>query len=170
MDMIEFAVGKKNPVEREGMFIQADESGLTLFMTLDHLTEKEIEGCKNGSISIDLVYLKDIVFFVTKIEGFEVSDASFVANNSSFKPVENVEEGTGYPFQIILTEATTGIIKAMRLISFNTRFSRELKKCMEDQLSKEFNKEIFNKNFASIMASYSSKQLLKFSIANTKFR
>lgn len=170
MNMIEFSIGKKNPIEREGMFIQADESGLTLFMTLDHLTEKEIEGCKKGSISIDLVYLKDIVFFVTKIEGFEVSDASFVANNSSFKPVENVEEGTGYPFQIILTESTTGIIKAMRLVSFNTRFSRELNKCIKDQLNKPFDKDMCNRNLSTIMNTYSSKDLLKFSIVNTKYR
>ena len=169
-NMVTFEVGKENPVKRQGMFIQADENGFTLFVTMDNLTKEEIEGCKSGSISLDLVYLKDIIFFVNKIQGFEVSDASFVANISDFRPIEPIEDGSGYPFHIILTESTTNIIQAIRLISLGTKFSKELNKCIKEQLSKPFDTETYNKNFASIMASYSSKQLAKFSTIHTKVR
>lgn len=172
-----FEIGKIHPFindfSKKGISVLFDKTGFMFNLVFDNLTDEEIKSLKTSDIKIDLVYKSGVIFFLFKISGLiDVSDIAFNINlcHEDAKEIMDIESDKGYACQIILTEGKTGIIKAMRVVSFTNKMSVKLNECMKEQLNNPVTQGAYNKIVDNIQRAYTSKELQKYSIAYSKFR
>ena len=171
-----YAVGEIHPLGEnitEGISISYDNScGFVLDFKFSNLYSEEIKNFRSGILSLDLAYLNKILFFIIDIEGFTFSDVAFTSNITaltSSKEIEDIEEGKGLAFSMVLTEGTTNVIKALRVISLSNHFSNILIDKMREQFDFNFNPVKYNKDCTDIYNKYTSvEQLKQFSIVHMK--
>ncbi|MEG6613779.1 hypothetical protein V6C42_13065 [Pseudoclostridium thermosuccinogenes] len=61
-----------------------------------------------------------------------------------------------------LVDASTGIIKAMRLIGLGTTFSIQLKKAIEKQKNTAFDESLYDKAITRVYGNYSTNDMIKY--------
>lgn len=143
------------------------DSGCDLFLFLGSPTNKEIEACKDGKISIGFYRDNEVIIMLFKFGDMPWMDAPYSVHLSkSLTEIKPITDGMGLSLNIILTDGNSGIIKAMRLVGLPTRFSREL----SDEIKKQ--KQIPFKNFdvelQKIYMKYKTKDLVKLASPVTK--
>lgn len=117
----------------------------------------------------------NIIFILTKFGSMSWMDAPFhVALTSNLTKLQDVKEGQGYSCTIILVDSTTGIVKALRHVSFDTNFSRKLKQNIEAQILdmnvNTFNEMLYDAKVSQIMKNYTTKDMVKFSEVNCRIK
>lgn len=171
-----YAVGETHPLGediKEGISITYDNNyGFTLDFKLSNLDDNEIENFRSGILSLDLAYLNKILFFIIDIDGFTFSDVAFTSNITALtskEEIEDVKKGKGLSFSMVLTEGTTNIIKALRVIALSNHFSNILIDKMREQFDVNFNQVKHTMDCIDIYNKYPSvEQLKQFSIAHMK--
>lgn len=115
-----YSIGCTHPMGKdinEGISITYDNNyGFTVDFKFSNLDIQEIENFRKGIFSLDLAYLNKIIFFIIDIEGFTFSDMAFTSNITALtskEELEDIKDGEGFAFSMILTEGTTNIIKAL---------------------------------------------------------
>ncbi|MDD1626797.1 MAG: hypothetical protein LUQ26_04875 [Methylococcaceae bacterium] len=113
-------------------------SGAPMLIFNFSLSEKNIAAFQNGVSSFGLFAEKDLLFFLFKIEGFlDWSDLAFTIHLAQD---ENIEDNGGYlPFNLVLVESSTSIIKALRMVTVSPTFRSVLAKAIEQQNDDPFN-------------------------------
>ena len=171
-----YSIGQTHPLGediKEGASITYDNNyGFILDFKFSNLHKEEVENFRSGILSLDLAYLNKILFFIIDIDGFTFSDVAFTSNIThltSKEQIENVEQGKGLAFSMVLTEGTTNIIKALRVISLSNHFSNILTEKMREQFDDNFNPAKHTKDCIDIYNKYPFvEQLKQFSIAHMK--
>jgi hypothetical protein len=117
------------------------------------LTEKNIATFQNGVSSFGLFAQNSLLFFLFKIEGFlDWSDLAFTIHLSQD---ETIEDNEGYlPFNLVLVDSSTKIIKALRMVTVSPTFRSVLVKAIEQQNKQPFNLIEYYKNIQVIYDSY----------------
>lgn len=170
-----FEVGSIHPFiksfYKKGLSVIFDKTGFLFNIIFDNLTESEVNAFKKGNIKIDLVYKNGVIFFLFNIEGLiDTSDIAFNINlcHEEAKKITDIGLNKGYACQLILTEGTTGIIKAMRLVTLTNDMSVKLNECMKEQLNNPISKGVYNQIVDNTQRAYTSKELQKYSISSYK--
>ena len=104
-------------------------AGHTLKVFSRELTRAEIADYKQGDAEFALFVKDGLMFLCYKFGSFDWSDASFTPHlvPDSHRQEPDVLTGDQRAvLQVILVEATTGIVKAIRMISLSPEFSRVL--------------------------------------------
>lgn len=159
---------------QEGTFLEYTESGPILIFALNNLTETEIEGAKKGQIELAIYASDPVLWFLHKIKGLEDwSDTPFSIRLYDDKGItfdwsEPIEEGKGVGLQIVLVDAATGVIKALRLIGMPTKFSKEFRQAILGQLEVPFSKEEYDSAIQYVYRNLRTKDLL--ARANYKYK
>lgn len=173
--IVEYSIGKKNPLINDlnsSLSVMFSNSGFLFNFILNDLRKSEIEALTKESMKIDLVYKEGVIFFIFNIPGLlSASDIAFTIHlcPEDCKKIESLDEGKGYACTIVLTEQRTGIIESMRYVSLSNNMSEKLNKCMKDQLERPFNNNIYSQVVDKLQRTYSAKELLRYSIAYSKF-
>ena len=117
------------------------------------LSEKNIAAFRNGVSSFGLFAEKNLLFFLFKIEGFlDWSDLAFTIH---LVQDEEIEDNGGYlPFNLVLVESGTSIIKALRMVTVSPTFRSVLVKAIERQNSGPFNVIEYYKSIKVIYDAY----------------
>lgn len=150
---------------REAAVLEYTESGPLLLLAIIGPTAKEVEAVKAGKIELALYEREPVLWFLFKIHGFGPwSDAPFSirlydGRDRKFDWSEEIEDGMGLGLQIILVDAGTGIVKALRFIAMPTDFSREFRAAILRQLERPFSADEYNREISRIYANYSSDDL-----------
>lgn len=96
------------------------------------LTSKQISAFLNGTASFGLFYDRGMLFFLFKIDGF--LDWSDLAFSIHLAGGEKVEEGDGYlPFNLVLIDSKTNIIKGLRMVTASPYFRSVLSELTQQQ-------------------------------------
>lgn len=157
----------------EGVKFSISDSGAELLVCFNRPNQKEIKAIKDGNLQFGMFVRDGVMFILSKFGSMPWMDAPFhVALTKNLTELQEIEKGQGYGCIIILADTLTGEIKALRYISFNTEFSRKLKKNIQDQMIERdnFNIEEYDSKLRTIMKNYSTKTMVKYSEANCRVK
>jgi hypothetical protein len=150
---------------QETSWFNYDSSGPVLLIAASNLKEKEIEAIKTKRLDFALYETNPILWFLYKIDGFcPWSDCPFsihLAQNKVFDWSEEISPGMGIGLTIILVDARTGIVKALRLVGLSTDFSKEFRAMILRQTEQNFDKEGYMREVNRVYATLSTIKLLE---------
>lgn len=136
-----------------------------LILNWKKITEKELANIKNGDFKMRITYYDDIAFILAKFAGQPWMDAPYSAWLDGELPLSAIlTPQSEIKLKIVLVEAETNTIRAVRTVSLDLGTSRRLISCIQVQLETEFNKEKYFKDLAEIYKKFSSNDLMKLSI------
>jgi hypothetical protein len=155
--------GKTN--YQEASWLDYTETGPILLIAINNSTAKETEAVRSGRIELALYEKGPVLWFLYKIRGFGPwSDCPFSIRlydgmGRTFDWSEEIEDGMGIGLQIILIDASTGIVKVLRLVGLETRFSRTFRAMILRQTEQPFDKATYYQEIDNIYANFSSDDL-----------
>lgn len=147
---------------QEGIRFDFDQDGPTLQVFFENPTPDEIMQMKQGNFKIGYWQHKDIIFILTKFGDLEWMDAPYNIHLSKSFTLATPEESQGYGLTIYFVDASTGILKVMRLIGLEHEFSLKLKEAIEAQGRMPFDKVDYANNISICYRTYSTKDMLKY--------
>jgi hypothetical protein len=134
-----------------------------------NLTACDIERFSSGQVHVGLFLSKNVIFFLFKIAGlYDWSDQAF-----SLQLIDAVEDrelppaipNTHQVLSVVLVEATTGLVKAMRVVTYSKHATAVLHRALQRQLDEPFDKAEHAEIIADVYTRYpESKQLAKAAI------
>lgn len=147
----------------EGVFFDLDEAGYTLIYNFDKPTEAEISAASaDQPFEIRYAVLSGAIWILTKCGSLNWTDAPFNPHLSlNYADPLEPTPGTGTSLTFIMTDATDGIIKHLRLIGLGTDFSAALREEVIRIHSAPFDREAYDSGLASVYAKYSTKVLVR---------
>lgn len=154
---------------QEGCKIDVTDSGIILMVYYSAPTLEEVNNFKNGDFQFDLTMIDDIIFFIAQF-GNEKMDIPYTVHLS--KNLTNLDSIKNENNKMLLTvyfiDAKTGILKVLRAIGISSGFYNTLLENIKKQKYTEFNINDYDRNLQTIYRKYSTKDLLKMSIAHFK--
>jgi hypothetical protein len=125
------------------------------------VTERDIDAFLHGSLSLGLFYERGLLFFLFKIDGFlDWSDLAFTIHLACD---EKVDDNLGYlPFNLVLVESTTRIIKGLRMVTVSPAFRSMLSLITQQQAKERFDTVDYYKQIGALYEAYpSASSMLK---------
>ena len=150
--------------EKDGYIMEYDNaSGLILYAFFQRPTPEEMEQFDaNKRMEITFMDYKGVGFFGLKFGLLPWGDCAFSPNLYDEKPVfEELEDGKGYPLNVVLIDGETGTIKAMRLIGLGNAFSKSFREWCEESLRRNMTRHWYMKTVEECYEEYEIRQLVK---------
>lgn len=145
----------------EGVRFDITDGGCNLYVFFSNPTGEEIENIKKGNFKTGFYTENNAIFMLFKFGNLAWMDAPYSVHLSkNLTNFQLFDGGQGLALNVYLIDATTGILKAIRLIGLKTRFSIQLIDAVEKQKNMSF--EGYDININSIMTKYSTKDLVKY--------
>lgn len=136
------------------------------------LTEMEIEEVQTGECEFALDVESGIIFFLCRFGSQPWSDAPYtwhrVPEEQRVLPEPEATSDSRALLQVLLIDASTGILKAIRAVSLSPQFTRALHRAIREQSMAVFNQEKYDADLAILYGRLSTKELLKRAILRTK--
>lgn len=135
-----------------------------LRLFLRRLSTDDVQAVRTGSAAFALVEERPVVLLLYRF-GRRVpwSDAPFSLHlvpeeqRSLPPPLSGEQRAT---LQVVLVDADTGLIRALRLLSFTPAFSRALHGAIMRQAESSFDPAVFDATLASLYAQYPTTEAL----------
>ncbi len=138
--------------------------GIQLYVVVNNLSEKDLEIFQNSStVEFSFGKQKGVGFFSVDFGHGISGDCPFSPNLYNETPVFNsFEDGKGLPLLIIFVEGKTGVIKGLRMIGMNTRFSNKFCEMNNEMLKNEdMDDKLYNLVIDEVYSKYTASQLKK---------
>lgn len=139
----------------------AGEHHLHVFMRQP--SEIEVKATKTGMAEFALVVEQDIIFLLYQLSPIPWSDAPYswhmVPADQRTLPAD-VPQGKGALLTVMLIDATTGIIKAIRAVGLGTNFTNTLHAAIRDQAARSFDQPRYDEQLNRTYARYPTTDLL----------
>lgn len=166
-DFTKLAVGSSLPFNAPGEICFTMSGGNpTLIIQLPNLTAEEIQSVKSGEAQFKVIGLDGVIFWLVKLGTMEWMDVPYSPHLDKGITIPEIPDGTGLAIQIILVEATTRIVKVLRLVTAPTNVSRAFLKDVQAELQQPFNFNEYGLKVQKIYASYSTVALVKMTLTN----
>lgn len=128
----------------------------------------EIEAVKGGPTEFALAVEQDIICLLYHFEPIPWSDSPYswhmVAADQRTLP-EDVPAGMGALLTIVLTDATSGIVQAIRAVGLGTEFTNKLHKAIREQAERSFDQARYDDQLNRLFVKYPTHMLLTRAIA-----
>ena len=138
-------------------------SGLTLFIFFQHPTPEE-ERQFRAEMECRLAFseYKGVGFFCLKFGDLPWGDCAFSPNLYKVKPVFPIlDEGKGYPLNVIFVDGAEGRIKEIRMIGLGNVFSNRFKEWCEESLQREMTRREYNRIVDECYEKHDTEHLMK---------
>ena len=154
MELLKLCVGERfdHDMPDEGMSIIL-ASGTPLLTLNFSVSPGEIEAFLNGPASFALFAEQNVLFFLFKIDGFlDWSDLAFTIHLSGD---ETIEEDYAYlPFNLVLVEPDTKIVKGLRMVTVSPDFRLRLTEFIRQQAEESFDTLAYYRKIGSLYDQY----------------
>lgn len=162
MELLKLAVGERfdHDMPEEGMSIIL-ASGTPLLTLNFSVTPGEVHAFLNGVTSFALFAEQNVLFFLFKIDGFlDWSDLAFTIHLAGD---ESIAEDYAYlPFNLVLVEPNTKIIRGLRMVTVSPDFRLRLAELIRQQAAEQFDTVTYYRNIGSLYDQYpAATDLLK---------
>lgn len=149
---------------QECIKFECTQSGPMLLMFFDQPSNKEVDYIKSGKFQTKFYEYEEVIFMLFKFGSLSWIDAPYSVHLSQpFEFAEELEqENIGLGLQIYLIDATTGILKAMRLIGLGHDYSLKLRDAILKQKGKAFDLDAYDFKISEIYKRYNTDQLADF--------
>lgn len=146
----------------------------TLLLSMKNLHPKEIEAVRSEETEFGLYCENGIIFLLYRFgEILPWSDSAFswwnVAEEDRRIPEPQVNRAERILLKIILVEAATGIVKAIRVMTFSPEFTERLHRAIRGQAAgEEFSREEFVARSLEIYHKYSPSEMAAQAFGKTR--
>lgn len=149
-----------------------DDSGATLYVFFQKPDQKEIEQFKAGNnFEIRFTELQNIIFITVKIGSLNWMDAPYSTHLSpNLTSFHFPNEGQGLGLTVMLIDACSGEIKAIRFMGLSEKFTAKLFGVMMEDKVKPFNESEYRNNIRKVFAKYNTNQIVRMSTDYCKIR
>ncbi len=160
MELYNLSVGEKfdhdMPAESMSIVLMNNAPMLTFNFSL---TEMDIDAFLHGTTSFGLFAERNSLFFLFKIDGFmDWSDLAFTIHLAGNETVEN---NAGYlPFNLVLVDSATHIIKALRMVTTSPAFRTMLVRIINQQAQEKFDTIAYYKEIGTLYEAYPSAEAM----------
>lgn len=159
-DYMKFSVGSemKPKMKEEGGVFETYDNVCLCIIGLENLKDEEIKAFNTSDITVTLTYVDRIIFMVVTIEDVAVLDMPFnMGQYNEFQLKEPIE--SGYMMPIILVDADTNIIRAIRLAGLPKDMSQKLYELSKEQWENKITDH--NERIDRIYSNYTPQDLIK---------
>jgi len=164
--MIKYETGKRFPYEKylnRGEICVAipNQNFFDVLCCISSPTSEEIKQFKTGRLTVSLFEKSNVPFLIFNMGfNFDVSlDATKVDKNWMSNEANTVN--------MYLVDATTSILKALRIVSLPSDFCGKIRSIISEQLKSEINVE---HEIAKIMNAYTTEMMIQKAIMKYTFR
>lgn len=146
----------------------------TLLLSMKNLHPKEIEAVRNAEAEFGLYCENGIVFLLYRFgEALPWSDSAFswwnVAEEDRRIPAPQTNPATRILLKIILVEAATGIVEAIRVTTLSPAFTEKLHDAIREQaMGEPFSREEFVGRSLQIYQKFTPAEFAMKTIVKTK--
>ena len=146
----------------------------TLLLSMKNLQPKEIEAVREAEAEFGLYCENGIVFLLYRFgEILPWSDSAFswwnVAEEDRQMPAPQTNPAERILLKIILVEAATGIVKAIRVTTFSPQFTEKLHDAIRQQaVGEEFSRNEFVNRSLQIYQKFTPTEFAANAIVKTK--
>ena len=146
----------------EGVIFHANEAGYILLYSFANPTENEIAQMKEGSpFEIAVTRKGGVLWVLSKCGNLSWTDAPFhPALSPKWRELVSPNEDSGTALTLIMSDASTQLVKSLRLIGLGHNFSVKLLSCIKELAEEQFDQTQYNASVNKTMAAYTTKQLL----------
>jgi len=132
-----------------------------LVLFLGEPTEREIKAARKGKAEFALFVRQPAIILAYKFgDGIPWSDAVFsihlVPESERDLPSADLESEVRANLQVLLVDAHTGILRALRLVSFSPAFTRALHSAIREQAQAPWDQALYDSIAAGLYALYPS--------------
>ena len=114
----------------QGIIFDVKGEEALLLALFDNPYPQEVADYRKGGIKLKVVAVNDIIFFISKLGDSPWMESPF---NVHFVHDYNLPDNKSIGLNILLVDATNGLVKASRWVSLDLKFSRELTKMIKHQ-------------------------------------
>lgn len=137
---------------KDGVKFDVDDNGTALYIFIHDPEKHEIENIRVGKLDIGLYVEDEVIFLAFKFFHMATMDSPYTVKLSNgLSVLPEIKDGEGLSLMIFLVDASTGILRAMRVIGLTTKFSRSLKAAIEHQAKLPFERNVFDFKLRNIM-------------------
>lgn len=110
---------------QEGIRFDLNDDGMDLVIYYSKPSSKEKEDIKKGNFKCGYLVDKNVILMFFKFGQQDWMDASFTIHKAvNLTKLDEIPDGQGYSLKVHLVDASTGVLKVMRMIGLDTTFSR----------------------------------------------
>ena len=144
---------------------------LVLSLFFNKTTSKEIETITSARLELGFYERREegVIFFLAKFAGMTGMDAAYSVHLSSNPDSLEIKD-SGVELQIVLVNAKKGDVRAVRTVDLPDRFSKKLKRALEEQKAKPWDAVKYYQAVGSIYDNLTTKDLVKRADAVCRFK
>jgi hypothetical protein len=144
-----------------------------LLLRFGNLKPEEIRDVAEAVCEFALTVEQGIIFLLYRFgRAIDWSDAPYawrlVPENQRQLPAPEATGQTRALLNVILIEATTGIVRAIRAVTFSPEMTRALHQAIREQAAQAWNVEAFDADLAAIYKQFSNHDLLRRAIVRCR--
>ena len=146
----------------EGAVFEVSASGLLLLYNFSRPTAEEIKSMqRDAPFEIRFVTLQNVLYVMSKCGTTPWGESPYNPNLSMDYDKLIKPEGTeGFALTLAMIDASTNIVKSLRLIGLGNKFSQDLHDEIKRVRDMPFNIRDYNKTVLSIQASRTTKSIV----------
>lgn len=166
--LVQYTVGEKIElkIKGEGAVLEINNNNFLCHIVLKDISEREIEAVNRGVIIADLCYIDNIAFLCLSIGGILKYELPFNMSVYSEHMIKRLKQNC-YLMPIVLVDADTNVVKAMRCIGFNKNFSEMIYKLAVAEWKNQIRN--YDLRLRIIFNKYTTEELMAQSIAKQIF-
>ena len=147
----------------EGVYFDISGSTCTLIYNFNSPTQEEIDAVRaNQPFEIRFLQRGNALWILSKCGSLDWTDTAYNPHLSKEVALEHPTEKTlGLLLTFIMTDARTGIVKALRGIGLGNRFSNRFIDAVNELTENPFNAEEYNASLVLMQMRYQSRDLAK---------
>lgn len=155
---------------QEGIRFDFTNAGADLYIMYNSPTTKEIESIRRGNIEFGIYPSEEVLFMLFKFGNLQWMDAPYSVHLSNQLELQEPKDGLGYSLNVVLINASNGIVEVIRLIGLSTKFSIQLKKLIERQRERHFDRDQYALKLQEIYRNYKTSDLVQRTILTYRHR
>ena len=167
-----YVEGKTKLVERGEYRFRA--GGHELLLCLRNVTPEEVEAVRSAEAEFALVVFGDVLFFLYRF-GFELPWGAtpyswhLMPAGERELPLPSLNLKSRDQLQVILVDAATGLVRAIRAVTFSAQFTRMLHLAIHQQALRPWQAESYEADVRAAYRTYPfSHRMLSAAVARTK--
>jgi hypothetical protein len=146
----------------EGCHYNYDASGHWLHYMYSNPTPLEISSIESGEAQFGLYIYEPVIFLLHRFGEMAWHDAAYSwwLVSEEFRHVPTVGDGLHALLKVVLIDSETGLIKALRALTFSPEFTEYLHQAVRRQLEKPWNAAKYERAMRHVYGNYSTMDLV----------
>lgn len=158
-------------IEQDGTMIDYVDHTFVAVIKDEKWSDVELKQFKNNKLQVDVVYQKDLLFFLLTVNNaIETSDFIFNVNEDEYNMDEfkTFKNGEGYLFHLYLLDHAN-IVCASKKVVLSTAMSNCVSELLHKQKSEQFDEAVMDQCLADLQSKYEPFEMQEMALCTQKY-